>query len=108
MPPLVRFLLIHAALGFAIAFVFVGLLLAFDFDGLRTLMLGSEIGYLALFMFTLFTGFTTASIQIGVAVMLLGEDKSDDSFKSHPLLVRIWTFIKSKLMYPPKRTITNV
>lgn len=78
MPHLVRFLLIHAAVGFAIAFVFVGLLLAFDFDGLSTLMLGSKIGYLALFMFTFFTGLTTASIQIGVAVMLLGEEPEKD------------------------------
>jgi len=73
MPPLVRFLLVHAAIGFAIAFVFVGGFLLMDIGGMRTLMLASDIGLVAMALFTFMTGLTFSSVQMGVAVMLLGE-----------------------------------
>ncbi len=81
MPPLVRFLLVHTAIGFAIGFIIVGVVLAVDFAGLFTLMRASDIGMVALLMFTFFTVLTCASVQIGVAVMLLGEpeDANDGS-----------------------------
>jgi len=107
MPPLVRFLLIHAAIGFAIAFVFVGFVLAFDLNGLRTLIWASDMTGLALFMLTFFTGLTFASVQIGVAVMLLGEDEhGGDRSRSTGggMWVRIWHRVRMWLSVPPKRT----
>lgn len=107
MPRLVRFLLVNAAIGFSLAFVFVGLLLAFDFEGLRTLMLGSEIGYIALFMFTFFTGLTTASIQIGVATMLLGETADDDDNHPHAFK-RLWWALRDWFTFTPERAVVKI
>lgn len=78
MPPLLRFMLSHAAIGFALAFVFVGALLGADVSGLRTLLLASDIGWLALALLTFFSGLTFASVQMGLAVMMFGEDDDDD------------------------------
>jgi len=102
MPLLVRFLLVHAAIGFAIAFVLVGIVLAVDFDGLRTLMLASDVGLVALFMFTFFSGLTCASVQIGAAVMLLGEDSGNDQSGGH-FLSRMRDHVRAWLAPPPKR-----
>jgi len=102
MPLLVRFMLVHAAIGFAIAFVLVGTVLAVDFDGLRTLMLASDIGLVALFMFTFFSGLTCASVQIGAAVMLLGEDSGQSQGKGH-FLSRMREHVRVCLAPPPKR-----
>lgn len=102
MPLLVRFLLVHAAIGFAISFVIVGIVMAVDFDGLRTLMFASDVGYVALFMFTFFSGLTCASVQIGVAVMLLGED-SGPSGRGGRLLGRMRDLVRAWLAPPPKR-----
>lgn len=76
MPPLVRFMISHAAVGFLLAIVFVGLLLAIDISGLRTLMLSSDKGGLALFLLTFFCGLTFASVQMGIAVMMSGDDEA--------------------------------
>ena len=63
MPPLVRFMIMHAAVGFALAFVFVGAILAVDLSGLRSLMMASDMGWVALFMVFFSTaGFWAAGI----------------------------------------------
>lgn len=79
MPKLVKFLLINAAIGFVLALGFVALLMVLDVNGLRTLIWGSDSRYLALFILTFFTGLTFGSVQISVAVMLLGQDDPDKS-----------------------------
>lgn len=107
MPPLVRFMLMHAAVGFAIAFVFVGVILAVDLSGLRSLMLGSDYGLLALFMLTFFSGLTFASVQMGLAVMML----SDDEAATPPgarLLARLWRATLLHLAPPPKRELAAI
>jgi hypothetical protein len=58
MPKLVKFLLYHAAFGFLLAVVAVGLLMIGDVAGLRTLIVASDVGGLALFMLTFFLGLT--------------------------------------------------
>ena len=74
MPTLVRFLLRHALIGFVLAMVFVGALLAFDVARLGTLVWASPSGGLAVAALTFALGLTFGSVQMGVAVMLLGED----------------------------------
>lgn len=102
MPPLVRFLLVHAAIGFAIAFVFVGGFLLADVGGMRTLMLASDIGMVAMLLFTFMTGLTFASVQMGVAVMLLGEPE-DDGDGGLGALQKLWHSIREWLAPPLQR-----
>lgn len=73
MPHLVHFLLRHALIGFALAIVFVGLLLALDVARLGSLILASPTGVIAAFVLTFSIGVTFASVQMGFAVMLLSE-----------------------------------
>ena len=61
LPLLVRFLIRHAAIGFGVAVLFVGLLLA------------SSAG-LALAILTFSVGLTFSSVQMGFAVMFLRDD----------------------------------
>jgi hypothetical protein len=79
MPVLVRFLLRHALIGVGVAAVFVGALAAFDVFHLRALMSGSPDGLLALVVLTGALGITFGSVQMGFAVMLMGDD--DDAKK---------------------------
>ena len=74
MPKLVRYLLHHALLGFILAVVAVALMMSVDFAGLRTLIMASDVGGLALFMLTFFLGLTLASVQMGMAIAILNVD----------------------------------
>ena len=73
MPKLVRYLLHHALVGFILAIVAVALMMSVDFAGLRTLIMASDVGGLALFMLTFFLGLTLASVQMGMAIVLLDD-----------------------------------
>lgn len=73
MSQLVRFLLAHAVLGFAIAVVAVSGILLFGNGPLGLLVHSAEFGWLALALMTFMIGLTCASVQMGVAVMLLRE-----------------------------------
>lgn len=77
MPKLIRFLARHAAFGFIIAVITVSLMMMSDFAQLRTLIMASDIGWLALFMLTFFLGLTLASVQMGIAIVLLDERHGD-------------------------------
>lgn len=70
-PKLLRFLLVHAAIGFAIAGLFVMGLVGFDIGGFGSLVGRSSVAPLALFVLTAFLGLTFASVQMGAAIMLL-------------------------------------
>lgn len=72
---LVIFLMRHAAIGFAIAIAFVALIMITDFAKLRTLIIGSDGAVLPLFLLTFFLGLTLASVQMGIAVILLRDDR---------------------------------
>jgi hypothetical protein len=79
MPTLVKFMLRHALIGYAVAVVFVGAILALDVGGLATLVMTSSFGLLAVALLTFFTGLTFASLQMGMAVMSLkSEDEDQD------------------------------
>lgn len=76
LPDMIRFLLRHAAIGAAVAVVAVALLLVTDFGGLRTLVLASSGGYVAVFALTAALAITLGSVQMGFAIML--HDRDDD------------------------------
>ncbi|MEO5366743.1 MAG: hypothetical protein H7831_10390 [Magnetococcus sp. WYHC-3] len=97
MPALARFLLRHALIGFALAWLSVAALVGWDVFGLRSLMLSGSGGGVALFMLAFFMGLTFASVQMGAAVMLLAQEE-DDSPGPGSLLpaLRAW-------LAPPRR-----
>ena len=78
MPELVRLYIRQSLIGFAIGIAFVALLLAANVAGLRGLILGSPMGWLALMMLVLFNGFVFAGVQFGITVMRMGEIPPDD------------------------------
>lgn len=73
MPKLVRLYVVSVATGFALAAVFVALLLAFDVGGLRGLVRKSDQGLLAVGMLVFFNGIAFAGAQFAIAVMRLAE-----------------------------------
>jgi hypothetical protein len=78
MPDLVKFMLKHAAIGAIAAVVFVGLILWFDIMHIRHLVTHSPGGYLALVVLTALFTITFSSVQMGVAIMALGEEEDED------------------------------
>jgi len=70
---LARFMVLHGAIGFGLAGLFVLAVLLGDPSGLGTLLHPARAGLLPLALLWGFTGLTFGSVQIGVAVMLRGE-----------------------------------
>lgn len=78
MPKLIRLYIANVLWGFALAAVFVGLLLWLDVAGLRGLILGSGAGWLGGLMLWAFNGIVFAGVQFGVAVMRMAERDDDE------------------------------
>lgn len=74
MPKLVRLYIVSVLIGFALSAGFVVGLVAMDVAGLRGLILGSEIGWVAALMMVLFNGVVFSGVQFAIAVMRLAED----------------------------------
>ena len=86
-PPLVRFLVKNAAIGFAVAVVFVGAMLTFNIGNMAALFLQSGVGLFAVALMTIMVGLTFASLQMGFAVMFASydlDDKQTDNSDPHP------------------------
>lgn len=80
MPRLLRFLVLHAAIGFMVAGAFVALLILLDSGGFATLVERSDSAPLVICVLTFFLGLTFGSVQMGVAIMLLPHsDDGEDS-----------------------------
>ncbi|MBB95363.1 MAG: hypothetical protein CML68_12320 [Rhodobacteraceae bacterium] len=73
MPELLKLYLRQCAIGFAIAAVFVVLLLSFNVANLWSLVSGSDIGLLAVFMLWFFNGIVFAGVQFSIYVMSMAE-----------------------------------
>lgn len=73
MPKLVRLYIVNVAIGFGLSAVFLGVLLGFDIGGLRHLILGTQMGWLAGLMIFMFSGSIFAGVQFGIAVMGMAE-----------------------------------
>lgn len=74
LPVPLRFLISHAAFGFAAAGLFVGGLLATDPNGAGTLLLTGAGHWWPVALLWALTGSTFAGVQIGIAIMLMGDD----------------------------------
>ena len=81
LPMLVRFLLRHAAIGFALAAIFVTAILLFDPQDAGTLLMTAAGHWWPALALWFFTGLTFGSVQIGAATMLL--EKADPPRPRH-------------------------
>ncbi|MFK7938240.1 MAG: hypothetical protein AB8B82_02590 [Roseovarius sp.] len=78
MPKLIRMYIINVAIGFALAGVFVGMLLWFNIANLWHLISTSDKGWLALLVLWISNGIIFAGVQFGIAVMRMKDDDDDD------------------------------
>lgn len=74
MPPLIRFMLRHAAIGFGLGVFIAAIVVGTDALHLRSLAMATSLGWLGLSVFCFLTGLTVGSLQIGFAVMLQKDD----------------------------------
>ena len=79
MPNHIKFLFKNAVFGALAAFAFVGLLLWFNVMNLWSLVSHSADGLLALVVMTAFFVITFSSVQMGIAIMALGEKDDGDT-----------------------------
>ncbi|GGB56247.1 hypothetical protein GCM10011505_41460 [Tistrella bauzanensis] len=70
----VRFLILHAGLGFGLALVVVAVLFWFNVSNLSTLVATTSQGLLAALVFTILMGQTFAVVQLAFALWLHAED----------------------------------
>tara|TARA_B100000678_G_scaffold291623_1_gene309955 strand:- start:12100 stop:12414 length:315 start_codon:yes stop_codon:yes gene_type:complete len=78
MTKLIRFLAFYAAIGFALALTVVTLLLTLNVVGLRTLIMASDLKWLATVALVFLMTITFGSVVMGKAVMLLPYSDDDD------------------------------
>lgn len=78
LPRLVRLYIWQCLIGFAISGLFVALLLWLNVAGLRTLMLGTQGGLMALFLLFLFNGLVFAGVQFAITIMHMAEPEGGD------------------------------
>jgi len=76
-PDLMRLYLRHCAIGFVLSAIFVGLILWFDIVGLRGLVMGSDIGWLAVLLLWFFNGTVFGSVQFAIVIMSQADDDED-------------------------------
>lgn len=79
MPRLVRLYIVQVLIGFALAVVFVALLLMTNVGNLRHLLLNTQGGYMGLFLLVFFNGVVFAGVQFAIAVMRMAEDDNPPS-----------------------------
>lgn len=72
MTQLVRLYIISIAIGFCLSVVFVGMMLAFDVAHLRALILGSDMGLVALAMAVLAHGVLFSGVQFAISILSMG------------------------------------
>lgn len=91
MPKLIRLYIVNVLIGFAIAAVFVGMLLWFNIANMWHLVSHSEQGVLAVFVLWLANGIVFAGVQFAIAVMRLKDDDDDEPRGGHRRPIRIDT-----------------
>jgi len=77
-PELIRLYIVNVIIGFAIAALFVALLLAFNVGNLGHLVSVSDKGVLAVILLWVAHGIVFAGVQFGIAVMGQKDDDDDD------------------------------
>jgi hypothetical protein len=78
MPELIRLYVKNVAIGFAIAAVFVAMLLYFDIANMWHLISRSDNGWLTVLVLWILNGIVFAGVQFGIAVMSLKDDDDDE------------------------------
>lgn len=78
LPKLVRFLMLHAGIGFAIAGLFTFGLVYANPGNIGTLLAQADWSPLPTILLWFLLGLTCSSCQMGAAVMLLGHAPDDD------------------------------
>ena len=78
LPPLVRLYMRQVAIGFALAAVFVGLLLGLDVARLRSLVMATQGGWMAVFLLFFFNGLVFAGVQFGISIMRMAAPEGGD------------------------------
>lgn len=91
MPKLIRMYIINVAIGFAIAAVFVGMLLWFNIANLWHLVTHSDSGLLAVFILWLANGIVFAGVQFAIAVMRMKDDDDDGPRGGRKMPIRVDT-----------------
>ena len=74
LPPMIRFMAAHGAIGFLLAAIFLAGLLAADPGGMRHLLLSSAGSPWPAVVLWFFLGLTFGSVQTGAAIMLMSRD----------------------------------
>lgn len=79
MPELVKLYIRQVVIGFCLAAVFVAALLWADVARLRSLIMATEGGWIALFLLFFFNGLVFAGVQFAIRIMQLAapEDEGD-------------------------------
>lgn len=78
MPKLVKFLMFHAAIGFALALMAVVSILAFNVANMYDLIMFSDYKWIAITALTVLMTITLASVQMGIAIMCLPYQNDED------------------------------
>lgn len=99
MPPFLFFLIRHALIGFGLAAAFVAVMLGFDVTGLGTLIANSPSGTFAAAILTFALGLTFAGVQMGIAIMALGDRPPEDARPPADLLEPVPVPVRAR---PPK------
>ncbi|MCC5969802.1 MAG: hypothetical protein JJU15_07625 [Pararhodobacter sp.] len=101
MPELVKLYIRQVLIGFGLAAVFVTALLWADVARLRSLIMATQGGWMALFLLFFFNGLVFAGVQFGISVMRMAEpentDNGDDGGLREALLPRDGQLIPVKV-----------
>ncbi len=73
-PSLMRLYFWHSAIGFVLSAIFVAMLLWYDFGGLATLIGGSDVPIMAVFLLWFFNGTVFGSVQFAIVIMSQAEN----------------------------------
>jgi len=76
MPKLVRLYITQTAIGFAMAAVFVALLLGLNVANLWHLVTHTAAGPLAVFLLWLFNGIVFSGVQFGISIMRMAQPEA--------------------------------
>jgi len=79
MPELVKLYIRQVLIGFALSAVFVAALLWADVARLRSLIMATQGGWIALFLLFFFNGLVFAGVQFAISIMRMAEpeDRND-------------------------------
>ncbi|WP_309668293.1 hypothetical protein [Tabrizicola sp.] len=90
MPKLVRLYIQSVAIGFAVAAAFTGLLVWQDVAGIGHLVMGSDIGWIAVSMLVFFNGIVFSAVQFAAAIMGMAEnDGPRGGLRDHSRMIPI-------------------